>query len=109
MTDSNNCDSDLYVRHVDKIQAELPQYYVDIQTIITEQILSLNIQQYEFLIFCNTQNQLEQARYAHVPIGNLPTDIASFVSDVFYSRHLLRHNHVLWASLSDRPDLGGEL
>ena len=36
MTDSNNCGSDLYVRHVDKIQAELPQYYIDLQTIISE-------------------------------------------------------------------------
>ena len=53
------------------------------------------------------QNQLEQARYAHVPLGNIPSDPALFVSDVFYSRHLLRHNHVLWASPTDKPDLGG--
>ena len=105
MTDLNNCDNDLYVRHVDKAQAELPQYYIDLHNKYS--VSTYNIM--GFLIFCNTQNQLEQARYAHVPIGNLPTDIASFVSDVFYSRHLLRHNHVLWASLSDRPDLGGEL
>ena len=53
------------------------------------------------------QNQLEQVRYAHVPLGNIPSDPALFVSDVFYSRHLLRHNHVLWASPTDKPDLGG--
>ena len=57
----------------------------------------------------HTQNQLEQARFAHIPIGNLPADVSTYVADVFYSRHLLRHNHVLWASLSDRPDLGGEI
>ena len=50
---------------------------------------------------------MEQARYAHIPVGNIPSDPALFVSDVFYSRHLLRHNHVLWASPTDKPDLGG--
>ncbi len=53
------------------------------------------------------QNQLYQARYAHVPIGNLPSNPALFVSDVFYSRHLVKHNHLLWISPSDTPDLGG--
>ncbi len=53
------------------------------------------------------QNQLYQARYAHIPIGNLPSNLSLFVSDVFYSRHLTRHNHILWVSPSDNPDLGG--
>ncbi len=55
------------------------------------------------------QNQLYQARYAHIPIGNLPSNFSLFVSDVFYSRHLTRHNHILWVSPSDNPDLGGVL
>ena len=50
---------------------------------------------------------MEQARYAHIPLGNIPSDPALFVSDVFYSRHLIRHNHVLWVSPTDKPDLGG--
>jgi DNA polymerase epsilon subunit 1 len=52
-------------------------------------------------------NQLEQARYAHVPVGNIPSDTAMFVADVFYSRHLIRHNHITWATPTDQPDLGG--
>eukprot|EP00731_Ephydatia_muelleri_P013509 Em0007g819a len=52
-------------------------------------------------------NQLEQSRYAHVPLGNLPRDPALFIADVFYARHLVKHGNVLWASPSDRPDLGG--
>lgn len=31
-----------------------------------------------------------------------------FISDVFYARHLQKHGHVLWASPSDKPDLGGQ-
>ena len=60
-----------------------------------------------YAFFLGFQNQMEQARYAHIPVGNIPSDPALFVSDVFYSRHLLRHNHVLWASPTDKPDLGG--
>ena len=68
----------------------------------------LNLRSYIALLHMQPlQNQLEQARYAHVPFGNIPSDPALFVSDVFYSRHLLRHNHVLWASPTDKPDLGG--
>ncbi|XP_065196318.1 DNA polymerase epsilon catalytic subunit A-like [Sycon ciliatum] len=51
---------------------------------------------------------LHQARYTHVPVGNLPKDIPLFASDVFYARHLLKQNHLLWVSESARPDLGGK-
>jgi len=47
-------------------------------------------------------------RYYHIPIGNLPDDISTFGSDLFFSRHLRRHNHLLWLSLTARPDLGGK-
>lgn len=54
-------------------------------------------------------SQLESARYYHIPVGNIPsTDPSIFSSDIFYARHLLRHNHLLWVSPSDRPDLGGK-
>lgn len=49
----------------------------------------------------------EQARYFHVPIGNLPSDPAVFGSDIFFARQLTKHNHVLWCSPTDKPDLGG--
>lgn len=47
-------------------------------------------------------------RYYHIPIGNLPDDISVFGSDLFFSRHLRRHNHLLWLSPTARPDLGGK-
>lgn len=49
----------------------------------------------------------EQCRYFHLPIGNIPVDPAIFGSDLFYARHLMKHNHVLWCSNTDKPDLGG--
>jgi len=54
------------------------------------------------------QNQLELAQYIHVPVGNIPSDPTLFAADVFYSRHLQKHNHLLWMSPTDRPDLGGK-
>jgi len=51
---------------------------------------------------------LEQCRYFHVPLGNLPKDTTLFGCDLFYARHLQKHNHVLWCSPTDRPDLGGK-
>ncbi|CAH8602892.1 unnamed protein product [Dicrocoelium dendriticum] len=78
------------------------------------------------------ERQLELARYLHVPVANLPVPEApapivlhpdpsedpqlpaSPVSaielgcDLFYARHLYKHNHVLWCSPSGCPDLGGK-
>lgn len=55
------------------------------------------------------ENQLDNARYFHIPVGNIPaTDPTLFASDVFYSRHLQKHNHLLWMSPTGRPDLGGK-
>ncbi|KAL3214747.1 hypothetical protein MRX96_034723 [Rhipicephalus microplus] len=51
---------------------------------------------------------LEQCRYFHVPLGNLPKDAIMFGCDLFYARHLQRQNFVLWCSETDRPDLGGK-
>ncbi|XP_071842243.1 DNA polymerase epsilon catalytic subunit A-like isoform X1 [Apostichopus japonicus] len=52
-------------------------------------------------------NYLEQARYFHLPVGNMPEDAGIFGADLFFARHLQKQNHVLWASPTDRPDLGG--
>ena len=52
--------------------------------------------------------QLENARYFHVPVGNVPSDPTLFAADLFFARHLQKHNHVLWMSPTDRPDLGGK-
>jgi DNA polymerase epsilon subunit 1 len=53
-------------------------------------------------------NMLEQCRYLHVPIGNFPDDPCLFACDLFYARHLVKHNHLLWCSFTDQPDLGGK-
>ena len=41
-------------------------------------------------------NQIETARYAHIPLGNLPTDYPIAVLDVFFARALKKQNHLLW-------------
>ncbi|XP_076064206.1 DNA polymerase epsilon catalytic subunit 1 [Oratosquilla oratoria] len=51
---------------------------------------------------------LEQCRYFHIPIGNLPQDTTIFGADLFYARHLQKHNCILWCSPTHRPDLGGK-
>lgn len=53
------------------------------------------------------KTSLEQSRYFHLPIGNLPADTTSFGADLFYARHLQKNNCVLWCSPTQRPDLGG--
>lgn len=50
---------------------------------------------------------LEQCRYYHLPIGNMPADPIMFGADIFFARSLQKHNFVLWASPTSRPDLGG--
>lgn len=50
---------------------------------------------------------LEQSRYFHLPVGNLIQDTVLFGADLFFARHLQKHNFVLWWSSSHRPDLGG--
>ncbi|KAL8598378.1 hypothetical protein ACOMHN_032655 [Nucella lapillus] len=54
------------------------------------------------------QAMMEQCRYLHIPLGNMPKDITLFGCDLFFARHLTKHNHVLWCSSSERPDLGGK-
>lgn len=48
------------------------------------------------------------ARYANIPIGNLPEDQSVFVCDILLARSLYFNKAVLWWSQSSMPDLGGE-
>ncbi|XP_018571015.1 DNA polymerase epsilon catalytic subunit A [Anoplophora glabripennis] len=61
--------------------------------------------------YLNSERMLEymteQCRYFHVPLGNMPDDPAIFGADLFFARHLEKHNHVLWCSPTDKPDFGG--
>ncbi|XP_054248557.1 DNA polymerase epsilon catalytic subunit A [Indicator indicator] len=65
------------------------------------------IRHYLNLDTCLSQ-AFEMSRYYHIPVGNLPEDISTFGSDLFFSRHLRQHNHLLWLSPTARPDLGGK-
>ena len=49
----------------------------------------------------------EQARFYHLPIGNIPDDVMLYGADIFYARSLQRAGQLLWCSKSARPDLGG--
>ncbi|XP_060084893.1 DNA polymerase epsilon catalytic subunit A-like, partial [Ylistrum balloti] len=51
---------------------------------------------------------VEQCRYLHIPMGNMPKDITLYGCDLFLARHLHKHNHILWCSVTERPDLGGK-
>uniref|UniRef100_A0A182JCC0 DNA polymerase epsilon catalytic subunit n=1 Tax=Anopheles atroparvus TaxID=41427 RepID=A0A182JCC0_ANOAO len=53
------------------------------------------------------QMMLDQCRYFHLPLGNMPPDTVLFGADLFYARLLQKHNFVLWCSSGARPDLGG--
>jgi DNA polymerase epsilon subunit 1 len=58
------------------------------------------------LIHC--QATIEQCRYFHVPVGNIPKDTTLFGADLFFARHLRKQNFVLWCSPTEKPDLGGK-
>ena len=49
----------------------------------------------------------EQARFYHLPIGNIPDDVMLYGADIFYARSLQKSGQLLWCSKSARPDLGG--
>jgi len=49
----------------------------------------------------------EQARFYHIPSGNMPSDCLLYGAVLFYARALQRSNQLLWCSISARPDLGG--
>ncbi|CAM9091188.1 unnamed protein product, partial [Phaeothamnion confervicola] len=53
------------------------------------------------------RQRLARARYAHVPIGNVGDDAPVAMADAIFARQLRHNRHVLWASPSARPDLGG--
>lgn len=53
-------------------------------------------------------SQLTLSRFASIPIGNvLSTHVHSQAIDVLVGRELMNRDHVLWASESAHPDLGG--
>ena len=51
-------------------------------------------------------DKLSCAQYAHIPIGNMSSDYACDMADVFMARMLRANKHLLWASESPEPDTG---
>ena len=61
-----------------------------------------------FLIFPRWLNdRLSCARYANVPLCNLGLDAPTTITDVLFARQLTHNRHLLWASETPLPDLGG--
>ncbi|KAI0557815.1 DNA polymerase epsilon catalytic subunit [Gracilaria domingensis] len=53
-------------------------------------------------------NQLLLSRFAGIPIGNMSlTDVHAQALDVLVGPELINRDHILWASTSSQPDLGG--
>ena len=52
--------------------------------------------------------QKQLSRYGGIPIGNISQDVLGFIVDIYFSRNLTSHNHLLWVSKSPDPDLGGK-
>ncbi|XP_004343753.2 DNA polymerase epsilon catalytic subunit [Capsaspora owczarzaki ATCC 30864] len=63
----------------------------------------------EFLSIDRTvEFQLNFARYAHIPLGNLPADSGLVAADLFYARHLRNNASLLWMHAEgELPDFGG--
>ena len=53
-------------------------------------------------------DQLQLARFAHVPVGNIEADPVMFLSDLLMARKLRENNCLLWYSTTGKPDLGGK-
>jgi DNA polymerase epsilon subunit 1 len=54
-------------------------------------------------------DRLHCARYSHVPVCNLGVDAITTMIDVSYARVLQQGRHLLWASETRVPDVGGEV
>ncbi|CAN0333577.1 unnamed protein product, partial [Discosporangium mesarthrocarpum] len=53
------------------------------------------------------KDRLDCARYAHIPLANIGPDAPCSMADIFFGRNLKNNRHILWASETTRPDLGG--
>ena len=52
------------------------------------------------------ERQQHMARFANLPVGNLGSDALVRCADAAFARLLRRNRHLLWASESNKPDLG---
>ncbi|VDM60133.1 unnamed protein product [Angiostrongylus costaricensis] len=73
-----------------------------------QRVIAKRICKHFFNSFIYMKDYADWARYLHAPIGSVPNDAGIFGLDLFFARNLQRAGHVLWASPSSRPDLGGK-
>ncbi|RCN34958.1 hypothetical protein ANCCAN_19206 [Ancylostoma caninum] len=73
-----------------------------------QRVVAKRICKHYFNSFIYLKDYADWARYLHVPIGSVPSDAGMFGLDLFFARNLQKAGHVLWASPSSRPDLGGK-
>ncbi|WKX92047.1 hypothetical protein Q1695_010238 [Nippostrongylus brasiliensis] len=73
-----------------------------------QRVVAKRVCKHYFNSFIYVKDYADWARYLHVPIGCVPNDAGLFGLDLFFARNLQRAGHVLWASPSSRPDLGGK-
>ena len=53
------------------------------------------------------EEKFQLAKYSNVPVCNIENDSTIFLADLFLARRLKMVDHILWASPSPKPDLGG--
>ena len=53
------------------------------------------------------RERLRCSRFSQIPLSNLGDDPICTMTDVLFGRLLTHNRHVLWASESGKPDLGG--
>ena len=69
--------------------------------------VQLCFEAYIYMGAVSLQKQIEHARYAKVPLGNLGTDALITTYDVMFARVLQKNRALLWASSkAGRPDVG---
>ncbi|EYC25275.1 hypothetical protein Y032_0012g1799 [Ancylostoma ceylanicum] len=73
-----------------------------------QRVVAKRICKHYFNSFIYVKDYADWARYLHIPIGSVPSDAGMLGLDLFFARNLQKAGHVLWASPSSRPDLGGK-
>ena len=54
-----------------------------------------------------SDQRINLAWYANVPVCNIENDFTLFLSDLFLAKRLKQVENIWWCSQSSRPDLGG--
>uniref|UniRef100_A0A7I4XU50 DNA polymerase epsilon catalytic subunit n=1 Tax=Haemonchus contortus TaxID=6289 RepID=A0A7I4XU50_HAECO len=89
-----------------RIHVQEPQSLLNVME--WQRVIAKRVCKHYFNSFIYLKDYIEWACYLNIPIGSVPNDAGLFGLDLFFARNLQRAGHVLWASPSSRPDLGGK-